>query len=171
MTCSDIEPLLSQHLDGVCTAQEEARVREHVRICPACAQLQQELAHTKALLGALPERAAPRTLAPAVSARLRAAAARPEPFWRHLTAWFAPPIAWRTATAVSLAAVVVLAFLAFSGLLTPNGGDQPSRAVTAAQAATLSEYVDSANAVHRAYVNQVQPFETSTLAAAPLASP
>ncbi len=171
MTCRDIEPLLSQHLDGACSRQEEALLAEHLGGCPSCTQLRQELARTKGLLRGLPAIPAPPGLARAVGARLRSATARREPLWHRLSGWLRPPAAWRTATAVGLAAVALVAFLGFAGWLTPNGADHPNGALTAAHADTLSDYVDAATALHRAYVNQVQPFETTAYDSAPAGTP
>lgn len=40
--CEEIAPLLSVYLDGECTPEETARVREHLRVCPACRELLRE---------------------------------------------------------------------------------------------------------------------------------
>lgn len=54
MNCELYYSLLSGHIDGVNTEEEEAKLQEHLAVCPACRTLLQELEQTDALLAQTP---------------------------------------------------------------------------------------------------------------------
>lgn len=55
MNCNRNEKLLSAYLDRELDGQTQLQVREHIRLCPTCAQQLEELRELKSQLGALRE--------------------------------------------------------------------------------------------------------------------
>lgn len=46
MTCEEALELISGHLDGENTEQEEAQLQAHLKVCPSCRELMQALSDT-----------------------------------------------------------------------------------------------------------------------------
>ncbi len=64
--CEDIQIELSAYLDGEAPPSERAAIEAHVRDCPACRALLDELSQAQGALASLPKLKAPATLAAAI---------------------------------------------------------------------------------------------------------
>jgi len=159
MTCRDIEPLLSLHLDGACSAEEEARVRSHVASCAGCTELLGELRNTVGLVSALPEMRTGPSFEAQLSQRLRAVAASGwrEPLSAQVREWLRTSQARWPAVAVGTAVILAIG-LNYCGVL-PHGGEGSAPAVVreAAAARSADDYLAAAVEVHRAYESAAQP--------------
>lgn len=69
--CERIEPRLSAFVDGALTSPERVAVRTHLRVCPDCSGLVDELRRIRAAVRSLPVRHLPRDLLAAESLRRR----------------------------------------------------------------------------------------------------
>ncbi len=93
LSCEEAWVQMSQALDGLLSAQEQAELEEHLAHCPECSSDYQALVRMEEALGDLGETPAPPELSARVMARIRAEAGtrrkarRPIPLWRGGRRW------------------------------------------------------------------------------------
>lgn len=160
MKCKDIQPLLSLHVDGACSAEEEAQVRSHLEACGDCTELLRELRKTAELVAVLPELRISASFQAQLGRRLRAVAGPESPresVWTWLREGFQTSWVRWPAVAVATAVVLLIGLNSF-GLLRwgrENGTRPPATVVTAAP--SVDDYLAAAAEIHSAYESVAQP--------------
>ena len=113
MNCSTCQPLLSAYVDEAMRANERAAVDDHLRGCPACRVLAQDLASIRFAAGSLEPLIPPahvwHQIAAAAEAQTRASGFQ--------AAWFS----WRPLAAVAMTAVLAAGLWRVGTLLEPAG--------------------------------------------------
>lgn len=108
MRCSEVEKLLSSHIDGELDAMRSCELREHIEGCAECATLQHQLVDTAALLAYWPD-VEPGRGFDALQWRLQNSGSDRG----HRFEWMIPTPKWASA-ALAVASVMVGVFLGFA---------------------------------------------------------
>lgn len=111
MSCTDILPLLSGHLDHANTEDEEALLLRHLKSCPDCRSLLAQMEQNNALLAASAQEP-PADLTTRIMAQVRGSAAKPRRSRRFLP-WLAS----------GAAAAALFAFVLSGGVPAPQAND------------------------------------------------
>lgn len=129
-TCLDYGPQMAGLLDGELSASEQARIEEHLRQCPVCAEsFRRQRAVRSALRLAATEFTAPANLRARVDARLDRAEAR---------------ASWTSRLTLLGGMAAVLAVIAVIGLLRVQGSASAPHVLTAAAAVHRQETLSAA---------------------------
>lgn len=129
MRCSSCEPLFDRYLEGTLTPREQREVASHVRSCPQCALLMEELKVVDALLFTTNTPELPVNFTFAVMAETRS---MPAPKWREHPVWSFVAL---YVTAAWVAAIIAVAIsgakLAAIGAAMAGGANNVAHAIGA----------------------------------------
>ena len=123
MNCRICQPLLSAYVDGTMSADDRAPVETHVRSCPTCRALAEDLGAVRAAAASL----APLVPPAHVWVRIAVATAAESGGGWFQAGWFN----WRPLTAVAMTAVIAAGLWQVGTRLGPASSPRPDSAVVA----------------------------------------
>ena len=148
--CKQIQPLLSEYVDGALSTDSAWNVQMHLSSCAVCARIAVNLESTVALLKALPRPETSATFEEKLAVRLADQAMRPHrtSLGDRLRVWWATPrVPPTVATVGALAAMVPIVVVA-AMYVSPLGWVPTSRA-----AATRQQFVEKCVQEHASFAS------------------
>jgi hypothetical protein len=122
LDCKNVQPRLSEYIDGAVSGDEAWNIKLHVSSCAVCERVAEELSTTANLLRALPTLEPSAGFEAALAQRLADRALQPKrpSVWARLGEWWSVPrVRPAFTTSVALAAVAPLVLMVTRNVSTP----------------------------------------------------